>query len=101
MQSETRLTTDATRGLGERIVMAMDRLLLCLEGLTWNEITWCPQREGARSLQGISMHVLGAINESVAILKQQRNRWSEHVAPLPKSLQETLALWSEERAILN
>ncbi|HEU5383741.1 MAG TPA: hypothetical protein VFV38_50725 [Ktedonobacteraceae bacterium] len=35
-------TADATYGMGERIMQAIDRLLSCLEDFTWNEITWCP-----------------------------------------------------------
>lgn len=90
--------TDVTRGLGERIVQAMDRLFLCQQGLSPNERTWRPQREGARSLQDICIQALSVVKERNTTLKQRQR--SEPACFTNVSEEDIVAFWTEERVTL-
>lgn len=101
---------DHTRVLGERIVRALDRLWLCLEGMNSRQINWRPPVAGSNTLYSIIIHALGAAEEATttftqcqetgSTLKQQIMRCDRHQFFSDGPLEVLSAVFHEERDVI-
>lgn len=101
---------DHTPIMGERIVRALDRLWLCLEGMNSRHINWRPPVAGSNTLYSIIIHALGAAEEATTILtqgqetsrtlKQQIIRYDRHQFFSDGPVEVLRAVFHEERDVI-
>lgn len=85
--------------LGEQLLVSIDRLVLLFTDLSSDQVNWRMPVEGANSLYGITVHVVGSAEETLAILLKKdhpaRNQQEEFSAR--GSLPQLLSWWAEKR----
>lgn len=86
------------------IFRSVERLVSCADGLSADELNWCPPADGANSLYALITHVLGNLEENfLGVIARQdvnRDRDGEFIAR-GDSIEPLARSWSELKGRIN